>query len=295
MKTKKNILISLIVFGSFSFSLLGITIDQDRVEKILRANRYFLETINVCISNFGTEKNKKDLVTANEKNFKGHKWYLRSDFVHAYKEFRKSQEFLKGIYLDILEKRYLDDAEKLLDSNAPYIIQKKDKKAEKYLQLGYRDLENAKQFLKIGRNFNRFLYANKIRYYIEGIKRARRAKRFAYLALIESNTPLEDKEQYKTQTLDEHLRKNDEEYQTKISAYRKIHNKIINMLNRGLIKGNKNFKQHHDDNYGFINPDKKDILVLSVPQIIDNLAKEKLEKNKNQSNTEKKAKGKKND
>lgn len=231
--------------------------DQGFVEKILRENRYFTEFANTCVSNFGSPENEKALKDANQHNFNANLYYLESNYVDAFKEIRLSQEILLDLYHDILQKRYIEDSRTLLDLNAPVIIQSKDKKSAHFLQLGYRDVEVARQFRDMGFNYNRFLFSNKIRYYIDGIKRARRAKRFAFLSLIESKTPIEDKVDYQTQTWDDARNKDDRE---KIRDYERVKNNMVNQMNRKLYTDGMNFFLHHDDNYGLISGQKKSLL-----------------------------------
>jgi hypothetical protein len=238
--------------------------DQGFVEKILRENRYFIEFANVCVSNFGSPENEKALKQANQHNFNANLYYLESNYVDAFKEIRLSQEILRDLYYDILQKRYIEDSRSLLDLNAPIIIQSKDRKSAHFLQLGYRDVEVARQFRDMGYNYNRFLFSNKIRYYIDGIKRARRAKRFAFLALIESKTPIEDKEDYQTQTWDDARNKDESE---KIRDYERVKNNLVNQMNRKLYTDTMNFFLHHDDNYGLISGQKKSLLKDSFKEL----------------------------
>ncbi len=238
-------------------SLHSAAPDQGFVEKILRENRYFIEFANVSVSNFGSAENEKSLKDANQHNFNANLYYLESNYVDAFKEIRLSQEILLDLFYDVLQKRYLEDSRSLLDLNAPIIIQSKDRKSAHFLQLGYRDVEVARQFRDMGYNYNRFLFSNKIRYYIDGIKRARRAKRFAFLSLIESKTPIEDKVDYQTQTWDDARNKDDRE---KIRDYERVKNSLTNQMNRKLYTDNMNFYLHHDDNYGLISGQKKSLL-----------------------------------
>lgn len=242
----------------------GAAPDQGFVEKILRENRYFIEFANVSVSNFGSPENEKALKEANQHNFNANLYYLESNYVDAFKEIRLSQEILLDLYYDILQKRYIEDSRTLLDLNAPIIIQSKDRKSAHFLQLGYRDVEVARQFRDMGYNYNRFLFSNKIRYYIDGIKRARRAKRFAFLALIESKTPIEDKEDYQTQTWDDVRNKDERE---KIRDYERVKNNLVNQMNRKLYSDTMNFFLHHDDNYGLISGQKKSLLKDSFKEL----------------------------
>lgn len=259
---KTALVVILLLAGGRLFSLSPT---QTLVERILNENRYFLEFINTSVSNFGTQNNIKQLKDANQKHFNANLWYLQSEYSKAYKEIRGSQEILRDLYLDLLENRYIEDTQTLLNISAPVIIQSKDKKAELFLRLGYRDLASSHQYRKVGYNYNKFLYSNKIRYFIDGIKRARRAKRYAFLALIESKTPLEEKEDYKKQTLDEAL--NPEHRFERQTDYERIRNTLTNRINRQLIENTHNFFLHHADNYGFVGQGKDPILENSVDEL----------------------------
>jgi hypothetical protein len=251
-------------FSLFTGAAQAATADQGFVEKILRENRYFIEYANVCVSNFGSAENEKALKLANQHHFNANLYYLESNYVDAFREIRLSQEILLDLYYDVLQKRYLEDSRLLLDLNAPVIIQSKDKKSAHLLQLGYRDVEVARQFRDMGYNYNRFLFSNKIRYYIDGIKRARRAKRFAFLSLIESKTPIEDKAEYQTQTWEEHKNKDDRE---NVRDYERVKFNMVNQINRKLYADGMNYFLHHDDNYGLISGQKKSMLKESFKEL----------------------------
>lgn len=269
MVNKKLRFSSRVLFGIlflFSFSyLLGVSIDQTTTERIIKENRYFLKFINVSVSNFGKEEHENILKKANQHHFNAHMWYLQSNYIRSYQEIKRSQSLLRDLYLQMVDDYYREDARVLLDISAPLIIQSKDKKAEHFLKLGYRDLEESKVFREMGYNYNRFLFSNKIRYYIDAIKNSRRAKRFAFLAIIESKIPVEEKEEYKRQTLDDYLFK--KEGKDKISSYEDTRNNLKNLINRKLITDNYNFFLHHDDNYAKISKEKADILFESSDEL----------------------------
>lgn len=247
---------ALLVFFSIG-SLFAVSPDQTFTERALSENRYFIEFINIGVSNFGTQKNIDDLKEANQHNFNANLWYLQSNYSAAFKEIRRSQEILKDLYYDLLVNRYLEDARTLLDMSAPQIVQSKDKKAEMFLRLGYRDLEAARQYGTMGYNYNRFLFSNKVHYYIDAVKRARRAKRFAFLAIIESNTPYEEKDDYRLQTIDEALRQVERE---QVSDFERVRNLLTNQLNRRLYEDTFHFFEHHYDNYGYIAEGKTNVV-----------------------------------
>lgn len=263
-KRCKRILSGIIFFFSFS-CIFGVSIDQTTTERIIKENRYFLSFINVSVSNFGKDNHISILKKANQHQFNAHMWYLQSNYVRSYQEIKRSQSLLRDLYLQILDDYYREDARILLDISAPIIIQSKDKKAEHFLKLGYRDLEESKVFREMGYNYNRFLFSNKIRFYIDAIKNARRAKRFAFLAILESKIPVEEKEEYKRQTLDDYLFKKEDD--DSISTYEDTRNKLKNLINRKLITDNYNFFLHHDDNYGKISKEKINIIFNSSDEL----------------------------
>ncbi len=265
MKRKNFISLALAAGLLFLWPLGAVSIDQSTTERIIKENRYFLAFINVSVSNFGEKTHIEILKKANQHHFNAHMWYLQSNYVRSYQEIKRSQSLLRDLYLTILDDYYREDARILLDISAPIIIQSKDKKAEHFLKLGYRDLEESKVFREMGYNYNRFLFSNKIRFYIDAIKNARRAKRFAFLAIIESKIPVEEKDEYKRQTLDDHLFKNEDS--DSITTYEDVKNKLTNLINRKLITNNYNFFLHHDDNFAKVSKEKTDILFTTSGEL----------------------------
>ena len=252
----KKILIS-ILFFQMAFSANAVPVDYTLSEKILHDTEYFLRFLDMAVTNFGEKQHVKALVEANDLKFKAHLEYLQGNYAQSYKLVKRSQELLNTLYFEMVA-IYDKDAEKLLQISAPIIVQAKDKTARLFLRRGYRDLKLNRNFKKIGKNTTRFLYSKKIRHYIDSIKQCRRSKRYAFLALIESKTPLEEKTKYRTQTIDEGLTRTvDTE---KLSDYERVRNKLTNMINRKLFKNSYNFFLHHDDNYTFVNGEKASIL-----------------------------------
>jgi len=262
-KAMQKTIIKLLILLTATFSIQPVSLNQATAERILKENRYFLQFIDVSVTNFGTEKNIDDLKKANKLNFQANLEYLQGEYVRTYKKIVLSQKVLRDLYQDVLDK-YLIDTRKLLDISAPIIVQARDKKAQLFLRLGYRDLEVSRQFKMVGFNYNRFLFSNKIRFFIDGIKRSRQSKRFAFLAIIESKTPIEEKSEYKTQTIDEALRKFERD---DISDYERIRIRLTNMMNRKLVTNTHNFFLHHDDNYGHIEKTRSSILQSTLADL----------------------------
>ncbi len=258
----KTIIILIFLFCQTAWA---VSIDQVFINRALKWNRYFLDFINISASNFGQENQILEFQKAIQHDFNARLWALKNDYDRSHKEIRKSQNVLKNLFYDILGNRYIEDTERLLNISVSVILKAQDKNAERYLKLGYRELTIARKYLTIGYNMNRFLFFNKIRYYLDGIKKSRRGKKLAFLALIESKTPMEEKSEYKSQTFEEtYIEKNVE----KVSEYNKIKDTIANLmsqdfLEKELVEGS-SFFLHHADNYSIIAEDKKSVQLESI-------------------------------
>ncbi|HOO71145.1 MAG TPA: hypothetical protein PK926_05220 [Spirochaetota bacterium] len=180
----KIIFITAIVYcpsGAFAFS------DQTTTERILKENRYFVNFINISVTNFADDK-KEELKNAYEKHFNGEIAYLQSDYRRAFKRIYASQGDMVKLYEDVLRDHYLEAAKFILDSLAPGIIMSKNARARLYLTLGYRDRTVSWTHYTVGEASNPKLHSYKLFKYEEAIKMARRAKRYGFLALFESQT-----------------------------------------------------------------------------------------------------------
>ncbi|RPI96193.1 MAG: hypothetical protein EHM32_03780 [Spirochaetales bacterium] len=93
-----------------------------------------------------------------------------------------------GLFAEMVRDSYLEGSKDILDSIAPEIIRSKNPRAKLYLTLGYRDRAVGFNHYTIGTASNPKLHSYKIYKYIESVKMARRAKRYAFLALYESRT-----------------------------------------------------------------------------------------------------------
>ena len=171
--------ITLIPVMTFAFS------DQTTTERIIKENKEFVEFINICLSNFARTKSE-DFLKAYEKHFNKKTTFLQSDYRRAYKRVYSSQEDLIGLYEFTIRDLYLANSKDFLDRLAPSIIRSKNARARLYLTLGYRDRTISWTHYTIGEASNPRLFSYKIFKYEEGIKMARRAKRYGFLALFES-------------------------------------------------------------------------------------------------------------
>ncbi len=183
-KTRTALLAAAFIFASssvFPFS------DQTTTERILKENKRFVDFVNVCVSNFAEDK-KEDFRKVYEKHFNADVAYLQSDYRRSYKRVYASQGEMEKIYRDMVKNHYLEDSKMILDRLAPGIIRSKSARARLYLTLGYRDRTVSWTHYTVGDASNPKLYSYKLYKYVDAIKMARRAKRFAFLALFESQT-----------------------------------------------------------------------------------------------------------
>ena len=159
--------------------------DQTTSERILRENKEFIDFVNVCMTNFGESK-KDDFLKIYEKHFNADVAYLQCDYRRTYKRVYSSQTEMSKLYEDMLKNYYLEDSKNILDKLAPGIIKSKNPRARLFLTLGYRDRTVSWTHLTIGESSNPKLHSYKLYKYVEGIKMARRAKRYGFLAMFES-------------------------------------------------------------------------------------------------------------
>jgi hypothetical protein len=156
-----------------------------------------------------------------------------------------------------LTERYEKDTADLLQMSAPIILLARDKKAEYSLKMGFKFLARASRLRKYGFAIEKSILSSKIKFYIDAINNLVIAKRYAIFALVESNIPLKDKSDYKTQTFDEAM-KNIENIE--IGVYDYLRNELINNMNKKVLPETYPFLLHHDDNYNIIYNGKKSVL-----------------------------------
>jgi len=181
-KTSLLLLVSSFLFATpsvFPYS------DQTTTERILKENRRFVEFINLCVTNFADDK-KEDFLKAYDKHFNADVAYLQSDYRRAYKRVYSSQGEMEKLYRDLVKNYYLEDSKTILDRLAPDIIRSKNKRARLYLTLGYRDRTVSWVHYTVADASNPKFYSYKLYKYVDAIKMARRSKRYAFLALFES-------------------------------------------------------------------------------------------------------------
>lgn len=235
-------------------SVMANSPDRAFCEKILGENKRFIDFLNPAISNFSGEEHLKIFQSAALEHYKAHKEYLSGHYKETHAHVREAQLILKDLYLAVLNDYYQKDTRELLERNSAMIVETKDVRASHFMRLGFRDLKVSEIYEGKGFNHNKHLYSTKIWFYIDAIKYARQAKRYAFLAIIESQTPYPEKDDFKIQTIDDYFNKPEPEKQR---DFDKVQLRLINLINRKLVVDNYNFFFHHFDNYGYINAGRK--------------------------------------
>ncbi len=237
--------------------LWSLVPDRVGVERKLKENRYFLEFINCGVSNFKEEKSQNLLREAAVLHFRGYRAYLQGNYDIAHGFIRESQLVLRDLYVHMYDTVYRRDALHLLQSNSVVVVSSRDERAIRLLNLGYRDVKHGDIYRRKGYHYPEHLYSVKIYLYIDALKYLRQAKRYAFLALIESKTPLPDKADFKVQTSEEYFNKQEAELQ---ADYLRVRNLLTNMINRRMFEDSYNYFTHHNDNYGLIGAQSENLL-----------------------------------
>lgn len=161
--------------------------DQTTTERILSENKAFIDFMDVCVTNFG-EGRMDRFKEVYRHHFNAEVAFLQSDYRNAFKRLYESQGKHVDLFAEMLRDSYLEGSKDILDGIAPEIIRSKNARAKLYLTLGYRDRAVGFNHYTIGTASNPKLHSYKIYKYVEAVKMARRAKRYAFLALYESRT-----------------------------------------------------------------------------------------------------------
>lgn len=229
--------------------LSAVMADQNLMRKILPQNKLYLEFANIAITNFGSEEDFDLFVKAVSHDFYANIYTLQGEYVKSHSEIMLSQKLISDLLFKLIITKYEPDTDALLRLSAPIIFHAKDKKAEYFLNAGYRYMGKANEYKLRGKNSNRFLYSVKINYYMQAILELRAAKKYAILALTESKIPMIDKKEYVTQTYNEALGLSKPQ---KIDPYKEVEYEIKNSLARNQLPENFPYLLHHADNHGII-------------------------------------------
>lgn len=270
----------------------AVSPDQDNLAILIEENKKNLAFLNIALSNLappqplqndagdpsvgqqGTQPAKnldtehyRMIRDINQLDFNGNMWYLQSNYSMAFRQLRAAQGKLREGY-EFACQKYLEDTRALLESTAPHIIRSDDAIAKSLLRLGFRDLRTAEDRFLMGFNSSPHQFRYKVLLYSEAISILRRGKRYAILAMLSSNTPDEDKSEYKYWSREELDEVRNEK---KEPNYNKVRVTISNFVENKRIpreivsptnptgKPLDLFEQH-DDNYGIITLNRVDLL-----------------------------------
>ncbi|MBM9501349.1 AraC family transcriptional regulator [Leptospira sp. 201903071] len=214
------------------------------------------------------------LKKANQFDFNGNMWYYQSNYSLSFKNLRGAQGEMKDLY-QATHEAYLQNSRVILEYASPLIVRSNDKIAQHLLRLGFRDLKSSEDHFTTAYNSAPYQFRYKLLLHSEGIKIARRARRFALLAMIASKTPAEDKPEYQFVNLDDIKATAEKE---NISDYERIRNTMINYIDNDLIQrkivppGESKDKpidilEIHDDNYSFITSGRVSFMDMSNDEI----------------------------
>jgi hypothetical protein len=188
LNNRVNLLIVIAIVVLLSPHAYSFT-DQITTERILKENKHFIDFIDISITNFGDHK-LNEFQKIYGKHFNAEVAFLQADYQRAYKRIYSSQGDMVKLYQDVLKNFYLEDSKNILDKLAPDIIRSKDAKAKHYLTLGYRDRTVGWTHYTVGDATNPKQYSWKLYKYEEAIKMTRRAKKYGFLAMFQSQPPV---------------------------------------------------------------------------------------------------------
>lgn len=203
-------------------------------------------------------------------------FYLQGQYSPALKEMRKSQNFLQQAYEKVLQ-RYLDTTLALLDTAAPIALRTRDQAAGHFLRTGFRNLAHARNFHTRGYNINPRYHTNQLHYYRSGIERARNARKYGLLAMIEARLPLEERDQYQLITYDD-VRTGARKGDPKMNDYTRVATLLRNMIQRRLVPaeiGTRNLPvpivlplmELHQDSHGRLIDDRASVWLAESDQL----------------------------
>lgn len=294
--------------------LWAVSPDQINLGILIGENRTNLKFINICVSNLvpltdesaaaNPDKNPPNntkveepavsgvagkeefykklgaipsytsLKKANQFDFNGNMLYFQSNYSLSFKNLRAAQGEMKDLY-QATHEQYLQNSRALLEYASPLIVRSNDKIAQHLLRLGFRDLKSSEDHFTIAYNSSPYQFRYKLLLYGEGIKIARRARKFALLAMIASKTPTEDKPEYQFVNLDDIRATVEKE---NISDYEKIRNTLINYIDNDLLQRKIvppgeakerpiDILEIHDDNYSIITSGRISLMDMSNDEI----------------------------
>jgi len=160
--------------------------EQRKAEKGLKDNERFFYFINFSISNVSVEEERAICRKAILYDMFAKFLYMKFRFKDSYEYIRKAQELLISLYRMVLL-REIEEGKKLLDSVSPGPILKGDYVSKHYCNLGYTNNEQARMYMVMADSYRTTLYSMRLYKYIQALKKAKQAKRYAVLAYVAYN------------------------------------------------------------------------------------------------------------
>lgn len=160
--------------------------EQRKAEKGLKDNERFFYFINFSVSNVPVEEERAICRKAILYDMFAKFLYMKFRFKDSYEYIRKSQELLISLYRMVLH-REIEEGKKLLDTVSPGPILKDDYVSKHYCNLGYTNNEQARMYMIMADSYRTTLYSMRLYKYIQSLKKAKQAKRYAVLAYVAYN------------------------------------------------------------------------------------------------------------
>jgi len=160
--------------------------EQRKAEKGLKDNERFFYYINFSVSNVNVEQERTLCRKAILYDMFAKFLYMKFRFKDSYINIRKSQELLISLYKMVLD-REIEEGKKFLDAVSPGPIMKNDYLSKHYCNLGYRNNEQARIYTVMADSYRTSLYSMRLYKYIQALKKAKQAKRYAVLAYVTFN------------------------------------------------------------------------------------------------------------
>lgn len=275
------------VAGFFPAALQAESPNHINMGVLIERNQSDVRYLDICISNLSINdaEGNPDAMRAQviglfrealQHDYHANLWYMQGKYAAAYKEMQKSQNFLQQAYEKVL-RRYNDATMALLDAAAPIALRTRDASAGHLLRTAFRDLTHARNFHMRGYNINPRYHTNQLHYYRSGIERARRARRYGLLAMIEARLPLEERDQYQLVTYDD-IRTGARKDDPKMNDYNRVETALRNMISRNLIPaevGTRNLAvpiklmllEIHQDSHGRMIEDRSSVWLTETDQL----------------------------
>lgn len=157
--------------------------EQQKAEKGLKDNEQFMYFINFSVSNGAVEQERALFKQAILHDKFARFLYMQFRFKNSFQQIRKAQELLISLYSLVLI-RHIGEGKKLLDTVSPGPILTNHHRSKHYCGLGYRNNEQARKYMIMADNYRQTLFSLRLYKYVQALKLAKLAKRYALIAYI---------------------------------------------------------------------------------------------------------------